>query len=470
MKVNSLRDRDQSRGERATTTKADPEPSGEKQGGDVWRGGGPGSQMLFERETPDRMGRGAILAAFHHVPTLNSVLTLKAKAVAEVPFHVERDGEVIDDHPVADLLSSPNSEQSAYDYKYLQTLYLELLGETFAVIDSTPEQAGRDTQLLPFPPTSVKRKQSRGSSGEFWRVRHNNLEIEITESDNILWRKLPDLRDPYGRGIGLGRALQDELEITQYAADTEKAAFYNNGRPDFMVQLPGANKNQIDRFREKWQRQLRGVDQTGSGLFLGGAEGQKIQFREVSRSLDDMTVEELRDFSHRVIERVPGVPPELLGRVENSNRATIENAEQIFARWQLKPTLRQMQETFQQQLVPLFGDDDVRVTFPDPEPNASTFALEVAKEFPQAFTVNEIRQLAGETPREGGDIYIRRPAPKRDEVEAGDPLTDGGASTPGTQQKSGDETIDIEIIDGGRSDDKDEPPTVYDDMWGDHGS
>ena len=51
-----------------------------------------------------------------------------------------------------------------------------------------------------------------------------------------------------------------------------------------------------------------------------------------------------------------GVPREIMGITENSNRATADSAQYIYAKNVLMPRIRAREEAINKQLLPLFGD------------------------------------------------------------------------------------------------------------------
>jgi hypothetical protein len=112
---------------------------------------------------------------------------------------------------------------------------------------------------------------------------------------------------------------------------------------------------------------------------------------------------ELRKYERDSIIQVFGIPPEIVGILQNSNRATIEAADLFFAKYTLTPILKQMREAFQKQLVPLFDETGlVEVDFISPIQEDKEYKLNVMRAAPWAFLKDEIRAEAGEDPLPNG--------------------------------------------------------------------
>jgi len=409
------------------------------------------SLFFNSQRNPTSYGDPQLLAAYHSVPMFHAAVHRVATAVAETEMWLQRDGERVVGHPVADLLSQPNPEQSSYEYKLTNQIFVEVLGDSFTAID---ERQDGSNQLVLVPPTNVKRKNTMlGDSDGGWRIEHNQARVDVPD-DEMIWVKTPDIRDPYGRGTGKGRVLADEIEIDEYAARHVNREFANNAIPSFIMWLPGFDDGQSKSLAHDWRQLLRGPDNTGKGVFKSiPASDPEMDFtpiyQEISRKLDDMGAEGVRRFTSQLILRCFGVPPEILGIVENSNRATIEAADFLFSRWTLKPRLQHLKDEWEQKLLPKFPDTDgMTIEFKDPVPENRQFQLEVAKEFPEFFTGNEVRSFAGLGPRPDMDV-VRRKNPKQAIYVPVEDI-DGGPAQPAKsrrEQKGGaDNIIELSFV------------------------
>ena len=124
-------------------------------------------------------------------------------------------------------------------------------------------------------------------------------------------------------------------------------------------------------------------------------------------SIVDLNLVEVRKHLGEILVETFGIPPEILGHVENSNRATITAAQTLFACNVLLPRLTFLEVELNEELVPDFGRTDVVLLFDSPVPEDKDFALDTTKAHPWAFKADEIRGLAGmpALPDEEGQVF-----------------------------------------------------------------
>ena len=112
----------------------------------------------------------------------------------------------------------------------------------------------------------------------------------------------------------------------------------------------------------------------------------------------DMEIVKLIEMDSEIIRKTFGIPPEILGGVDNSNRATIQGAREIYAQEVLMPRLIKMKDVLNTNLVNEFADN-LELDFKSPIPSDKELQLNIMKEFPAMFDEDEIRKLAGLMPR-----------------------------------------------------------------------
>jgi hypothetical protein len=115
---------------------------------------------------------------------------------------------------------------------------------------------------------------------------------------------------------------------------------------------------------------------------------------------------QIRDHERDMILHTWGVPPEILGVIESSNRATITASEYLYSKLVLVPRLELMRGVLQERLAKEW-DERLVVDYVSPVERDREFALKVQMAMPGIFTVNEWRELAGDEPLDGtaGDLY-----------------------------------------------------------------
>ncbi|HEY7680404.1 MAG TPA: hypothetical protein VIC04_07770, partial [Terriglobia bacterium] len=107
------------------------------------------------------------------------------------------------------------------------------------------------------------------------------------------------------------------------------------------------------------------------------------------------------------VMQVEGLPPELQGVIENSNRATIDSADYLFARWTLVPRLEFLRATIQERLVPDY-DERLILDYESPVAEDKEFHLKVAQAAPWSTMIDEWRAMRGEEPmpNDQGKVFM----------------------------------------------------------------
>jgi phage portal protein BeeE len=260
--------------------------------------------------------------------------------------------------------------------------------------------------LWPVPPHWVAETPTPGHP--FFRMARGAWQQEIPATE-VLWVQNPNPVDPYGRGTGLGKAIDDEIALDEYAAKHTAAFFKNNARPDLIV-MPkdGGQFSDADqaRFQQFWNEQLQGFWRGFKPLFIK----TPIEVKTLDQNFRNMQMKELRDQERDTIIQTWGVPPELFGIVTSSNRSTIDMAPFIFATYVLVPRLERLRDVFQHRLMPEY-DDAIILDYVSPVPEDRVFRQSVMQGRPDAFYANEFRELAGLPPDDDlDDILMSGPS------------------------------------------------------------
>lgn len=375
----------------------------------------------FLRQESPRKDRRDLLKAFHSNPAFYAGAAKIATDISSVKWvSVDKDNEedVYKQSVLTELLTDPcPGYMSAAQFYHVISLYHDILGEAFVIIDDDTDDPTRDFDLIPVPPTACELEQN-GNDTAYWRVNFMSFQRQVPMDRMIEW-KSPHLLDPFGRGSGLGHAVTSELKIEEFASRHIASELYNNARPDIVVMTKGMGDEGQSSLKEMWKQRFRGPDSRGLPLFAdSNGEIGEIQIHELSRSLQDLGLVEIRKFSQDLIRYVFGIPPEVMGLVENSNRSTITQAQTIYVQNCIHPRLDSLASELQRKLGPLlsrFGSQEM-LTYESKLPDDVDLKKEVMKDHPHAFTINEVRALAGHPPLEDGD-QLMEPVAKPQEVE-----------------------------------------------------
>jgi len=347
--------------------------------------------LLLDRSNPD-LNEHQLLDEVHRSPIFYACVSLIASQMASTDIYVKRNGERDDKHEVSRRLENPNIYHSKYTFLWLVAAYLVASGNSYVFVMPSGE-------LIPVAPTKVTHM-----SNDRYQVEFGYSTFEARLNVNLIKLTMPDLREPYISGTGYGSVLSREIDISKAAQQHELATLKNNARPDLLVNLQGVQPNDLKAVKDSWDKAHAGVNNSGKTAFLSASNMTALT---LGSSFKDLGFVDLREFSNDTIRRTFGVPPELLGKSENSNRATIESAFYLFAMTVLKPRLEQLTSELNKKLLPVITRDrTVKLCYDDPVPENDEFKLTVMREFPQAFSINEVRQLAGFPQIVGGDATM----------------------------------------------------------------
>ncbi|WP_158626670.1 phage portal protein [Corallococcus interemptor] len=189
---------------------------------------------------------------------------------------------------------------------------------------------------------------------------------EIPAADVIHLRNL-DPEDPLGRGVGPAFALGDELDTDEFVARFLRASFWNNILPPAIASiegLTGANSAGAKAFKESLSREHQGPDKAGKLLLTSG----RVTFARLNTSFRDMQLVELRRFLMDFVRMTFRVPPEIVGDISSSNKATAFAARENLAEQATLPHMELLRTEYQLRLVPLLGEHEAILDYDGPVP------------------------------------------------------------------------------------------------------
>ena len=349
---------------------------------------------------PDRNSQ-EFLEAYGKSPRLSPVTKISTDLsnVSGKLFRVKANGDrdEITDHPFLDFMARPNPlpymTRSAF-WKLHET-YLMIKGEGQAVIER--DAAGYPAELWPIPPHWVA--DIPRLDFPYYTIRsRDGLQRLVPVADMFVVRQLNPL-DPYGRGLGDAEPVADEIETDEYMAKWAKKFFFNDATPPVLMSAPGITKDEYDRFQAAWNDRHRGV---GNSHKMGIIP-RDVTVNKLVDSQREMDFTESRKDLRDAVNAHFGVPPEILGIVENSNRATATQAKIIYAENVLTPRLLARQDAINAQLLPFWGED-LLWEYGDIVPEDTEFRLQMSNAglSGSAMLVDEWREQNGFDPLPNG--------------------------------------------------------------------
>ena len=318
-------------------------------------------------------------------------------------FRVNPDGAETEltKHPFLDFMEHPNPlyEMTSSAMWRLNEIYLMLVGESFFLIER--DEHDRPVELWNVPPHWVKMTPYLGNPG-YLITSPSGLTMTVPVDDMFVMKRLNPL-DPFMRGLGVAESIADEIEIDEFSAQFQKRFFYNDGTPSLVFLMPDATEDQRDAFMARWNKRHRGVENSHKAAALTGNVDVKTFGSKDVRELG--FVESRIAIRDAVLEHF-GVPREIMGITENSNRSTADSAQYIYAKNVLTPRIHDREEAINQQLLPLFGSNLVWRFDP---------VVPYDKEFDKAraldgwnaglLTKNEARELMDLPEVQGGNVF-----------------------------------------------------------------
>ena len=207
-------------------------------------------------------------------------------------------------------------------------LHIDIVGESFWIKERNG--LGAPVSFWPLPPHWIQATPT--PSQRYYTVAFSAWHGDIPDTE-ILWFCDPDPANPYGRGTGFARALADELETDEFAARHVRMTFVNRARPDMIVwpeetksDAAVINVENAQRLAERWRAEHQGFWRAALPFFAS----RKLGVYEFGQNFQELQLTELRKHERDIIIQTFGMPPEELGIIENSNRATIDASDYLF--------------------------------------------------------------------------------------------------------------------------------------------
>jgi hypothetical protein len=325
---------------------------------------------------------------------------LDTRALALGTLDVEGDLVPILDHPLLRLLNYANPLFPGLVGRAQTQISLDLTGEAFWLLG--PEEAATGSivperfWLLPSDWITAM----PAPSNPYWEVQTPGWQGVFPEQA-VLRFVTPDPVNPYGRGSGIFRAFGDEIDTDEYASQYVKSFFLNDATPRLLITGEGMSEADTRRMEVTWLQSLQGFFRAHRPFFIA----RKVDVQVLSQKFSDMELGELRRWERDIIVHGIGMPPEMLGITETSNRSTIDAADYLWSRWVIAPRLELQRAFLQQQLVPMY-DDRLILAYQSPVQEDREYQLDVMKANPAVFTANDWKRQAGVEMTDDGDVYV----------------------------------------------------------------
>jgi phage portal protein BeeE len=314
-------------------------------------------------------------------PLLVAGLEKIAFAVSSARLFLEKAGERTYQHPFLELLKRPNP-LAAFPLLYYMALSWEGHGEVIVWVD----RRARFPVLWPIEPRALTYRPKK--LGEPWQFLVQGGVAVSAPAEDVLVLERPFVDSFYSGRAWVLEALRDEVALAESALRYSNGWFDNNGIPPLIVAEPTVEESRIPQYEARWLERVRGLARRHVPFFMRG----KPDIVPIDNKPPDAVPVLYKTAKDSVVQAL-GIPPEILGIVENSNRATAEAAIRIFITTTVEPRVSTFVAGLQRivnVLAPGYalGYDPLL-----PEENKEV--LDFIKTHPWVATRNEIRALLG---------------------------------------------------------------------------
>ena len=268
---------------------------------------------------PDRTGEG-FLNAYSTIGWLHAVVFRIALGCSEVEWTLfdttnQDKPKQIFKHPLLTLLKQVNPFQTSNEFIALDTIYNELIGESFWALNFNA--LGEPAEIiLPYPNkmSVVPDKNFPFVKGYVYGTGQDAVPFDVNE---IIHFKYPNPLNQY-RGLAPARAIGINLDAEQNADKWVNQFFYNSARPDGVIQFDyNLSDEQFEKLKKQWTEKYKGVSKAHQVALLEGG-GKYIQ---IQNTIKDMDFANLKQKNRDVILGVWGMPLSVMGISENVNKA-----------------------------------------------------------------------------------------------------------------------------------------------------
>lgn len=287
---------------------------------------GSGRQMMdgvFRSRAGDPPVRGTreFLEVYETSPWVRAVHGRIGSVVGGTQWTLgDRNGKPVpSDHLMLKAMKAPNRLMTGNDLFKITQLYLDLVGDAFWL--KARNGLGAPVEFWPIPPHWIAELPTPERPA--FRVSAYSWQESLPDTE-ILWLHDAAPVDPYRRGSGVVRSQGDEIETAEYASKHAKQLFFNRAIPDFVVMDESADLPEIERHEKAFNQKLQGFWRWYKPYFTN----RKLEFWQPNQmNLENLTMVPLMKHERDVLLQTVGIPPEQLGIVESSNRATIDGSD-----------------------------------------------------------------------------------------------------------------------------------------------
>ena len=353
------------------------------------------------------------------VSTVYACVTLISSVLASLPLEVMRrvDNREVrdDDHPVNNLLRTPNDFLDRYRFVEMVAERMLLYGNGFSLL--LRNRGGQVRSVLPLEDLEVIEVRQRSRNGRVSLEYKLDPRFEITANDgfvrgdDMLHAKGPGF-DGFRSPSPIRHAARESVALSLAMGAYQSSYVTKGGKPSGTVSLPeGVSLDTVKEMQRQWDAQYGGVTNAGKTAWLfSGAKFEPLSFSQA-----DAEILATRSFEVEELARIFGVPLHLIGHTEKSTSwgTGLEEQSTGFIRFSLRPKAKRIESELTAKLLPVAdqGTHSLKFNFDallrGTSKDRSSF-LESAVAKAAWMTPNEARAAENLAPLDGGD-ELRQP-------------------------------------------------------------
>jgi HK97 family phage portal protein len=312
-----------------------------------WTGGSYGMRLYDDRYVLD------LETLYRTQPTLKTVVDFLSRNVGQLGLKVYRrlsdtDREHLPNHPLSKLLSQPNAWTTRFAFWDSVVHDLCVFGNSYTL---KRRENGGPVELWRLPPQQVSVNGPLRMRADSYTWRGNAGEQTFAAGD-VMHVKTWNPSDPR---VGLSPLESLRRILAEEAAADEYREFFwrNRARPEVVVKYPGQlSDTGLQRLRETWRQNYEGGENSGRTAFLE----ENADVTTLSQSFNDAQYFEIRKLTREEVAAAFHIPPPMVGLMERTNYSNMREAHRQLYQDTLGPTLEQLRQEVELQLLPEFED------------------------------------------------------------------------------------------------------------------
>ncbi len=323
-------------------------------------------------------------------------------------FQIKDDGpEESNDHEILDLLDAVNEGQTGPEFKWTLAAHLELTGNAYIYLMGVKSDTDKPKAMFLLDPSKVMPFFDKTTYP--WVIKGYTFTIENKVYNykpyEIVHLKYPDANDPFvgmGKVQAAGYYVDGDNDVMQF----NRNFFLSGSKLGAVLQSEATDEAALERLRISWETLHSGASNAHRPFIMP----KGVKLADNQPKAQDMDFSNYWDKTMARIMLVFRVSRTILGTAESdTNRATAETADYVFAKRTIKPKMQQICSYLNEFLVPRFGQD-IYLGFLDPTPEDKQFRVteqSTAIGRQPVMTQNEAREkYYGLGPVEGGDQLL----------------------------------------------------------------